>query len=327
MRLFSFLFLILFQLQPTRARALLNTAEAASRACQKSEVEFNKRFTQLEKQYLTISKQKVISANRPTWRWGRNKNEAVYLLHGFIGSPHEMAPVANLLMQKDLTVINDLIPGHGADGMIGNAYTYPTWVAHVEANLTSIRRCFKKVHLIGFSTGGLLLHNYAHTHADSFSPASLTLYSPFYQPDSAFLTLIGSAARYLTSLVPTKTLYTLTHFSDIKIAVLKPKYYMQQIPLDMAAEVQKLGEALKQKIATEPMDDIHTPVLLFVADGDRIIDQNATVHNVSQDFRNLQLVHFKSSKVPHHLMVKEVSPSATEVWRRTIDFIAPARSR
>ncbi|MBC7420234.1 MAG: alpha/beta hydrolase [Bdellovibrio sp.] len=310
MFLFNFIFFILFHSQ----------ASATSGACQIAELGFKKRFTQLEKQYAKYSDTKVLLANQPTWSWGKNKKEVVYLLHGFIGTPEEMSVVAEKLSAENYTVVNDIIPGYGLDGYVANHFKASDWQNHVNANLASLQSCFKKIHLVGFSTGGLLLHHYLRTHPD-FAAASITLYSPFYQPNSSFLSLLGAAARFLTPVVYTKLLYKLTRFSDIKVAILKPDHYLQQIPLDAARAVQNFGEQVNNAIKKDSGKKLKTPTLLFIGDGDEIVDQSSTIRNVSADFQNLRIIHFENSTVPHHLMVKEVSSVADEVHQRSVEFI------
>ncbi len=281
---------------------------------------FNKRFKRLEQKYKKISLAPVSDENKPTWSWGTNHN-AVYLLHGFIGSPEEMSNLAKKLEEEHYTVINDLIPGYGADGFVANKFTPPSWVAHVEANLHDIRQCFSAIHLVGFSTGALLIHDYLRHHTDDFKPQGFILYSPFYQPHLAFVGLLDSAARLLTPIVLTKPLYFLTRFPDIRVAVLKPENYLQELPLDGASYVLKFGSEVSKEISQRPLADDDTPVMLFVSDADQIMNLNVTLQNVSRDFSKLKIVRFHQLGVPHHLMVSEVSPVADEVIRQSVDFI------
>lgn len=291
-----------------------------SEVCESAYQNFQKRFSTLEMKYATISDTTISGLNKPSWTWGRKK-QAVYLLHGFIGSPEEMSQAANQLQKLNYTVINDLIPGYGADGLIANAFDSESWVNHVEANLKQVRRCFDKVHLVGFSTGGLLLHNYVRKHKQDFTAQSLTLYSPFYKPHFAFADFLRFAARVVTPIVLTKPLYYLTRFPDIKIAALKPENYLQQLPLDGAKSVFELGAKVNSEIEKNPLGEDQTSVLLFVSETDQIMHLKTTVQNVATDFLNLKLVHFTKQYVPHHLMVSEVSTVAPQVLKSTVEFI------
>lgn len=298
----------------------LEPTYSKSEVCQKAQKKFENRFTQLQKKYQRLDTVSVSDENKPSWVWGR-KRQAVYLLHGFIGTPNEMSAVALKLQEKNLTVINDLIPGYGTTGFIANQFDQQTWKKHVEANLNSVRECFDQVHLIGFSTGGLLLHHYIRQHTEDFTAQSITLYSPFYKPHLAFADFLRTAARTLTSTVLTKLLYDLTHFPDIKVAVLKPQNYLQQLPLDAAEYVLDFGAEVDSQIKSSHLNDETTPALLFVSNTDQIMNLDITVKNVSADFLDLTVVKFDKKYVPHHLMVDEVSSVAPFVQDKTVEFI------
>jgi pimeloyl-ACP methyl ester carboxylesterase len=313
------IFLLFSQLQ-TQAIAPLYSKTSA---CAQAQDNFQKRFDRLQKKYLSYSDKVVSTENKPTWTWGRKK-QAIYLLHGFIGTPEEMTGIAAQLAENNYTVINDIIPGYAADGQTANQFNQETWQNHVEANLNSIRSCFEKIHLIGFSTGGLLLHNYIRHHND-FTAQSLTLYSPFYKPHLSFGDFLRSAARLFTATVSTKTLYSLTHFPDIKVAVLKPENYLRELPLDAAGYVAEFGEYVSKQIKSNPLLNEDTPVLLFLAQADQVINLNETIRAVDSDFANVTIQIFKQNTVHHHLMVKGFSPVAQDVYQRTIDFISRAR--
>lgn len=306
-------FNLLFQSQAHASKS------PASIRCDNAAIEFNNRFTALEKRYLRYSKQAVRFENKPTWTASRTitkNSEAVYLLHGFIGTPEEMSTLAQSLAAKNYTVINDIIPGYGSDARVANAFDAKSWQQHVNANLNLVRSCFKKVHLVGFSTGGLLLHQYLR--ANPQSAASVVLYSPFYESHSSFLSFVGAATRFLTSTVSTKLLYRTTGFPDIRVAVLKPDNYLQEIPLDAALAIQELGEKLSNEITRNALK-FRTPVLLFVSDADRVMNLDSTVRYINADFATTQIIRYE--KAPHHLMVAEVSAVAKDVLELSRNFI------
>lgn len=295
-------------------------AYSQSSECTEAYKIFQNQLTSLEDKYRSFSNISISDENKPRWNWGKKK-KAVYLLHGFIGTPEEMADAAKRLHQKGYTVINDLIPGYAASGIIANQFDSGTWISHVETNLNAIRTCFREIHLIGFSTGGLLLHNYIRQHQSDFTAKSLILYSPFYKPHFAFADFLRSGTRLLTPVVLTKPLYYLTRFPDIKVAVLKPENYLQQLPLDGAKFVIELGKKVDSEVAAAPLKNNSTATLLFVSNADQIMNLKTTLKIVAQDFTNLHIVHFKNQYVPHHLMVSEVSDVAEEVLQQTEDFI------
>lgn len=287
--------------------------------CAAAEKSFNLKYKNLQKNYAKISQQQVIEKNKPTWVWGDN-DEAVYLLHGFIGSPYEMSSLAQSLNNKSYTVINDILPGHGLNGFVANAYDYKSWQNHLQTNLNNIRKCFSKIHLVGFSTGALLIHDYVRKYNKSFYPASITLYSPFYKSHNHYADFLRSSARLVTPVVSTQHLYYITRFPDIEVAVLKPDYYLQQIPLDNAKNVTDLGQITMNSIHQTPKV-INAPALIFISNNDQIADFETNFNLVNSEFSNLHLEIFQNQQVPHHLMSPTVSKVARSVKSKTIDFI------
>ena len=148
---------------------------ALSQSCEVAEKKFQSRFEKLEQDYKKISKEGFIKENKPYWKTNKTpqaNGKIVYLLHGFIGSPFEMKPTANLLYDLGYTVVNDLIPGHGINGAIANHYDANHWVAHFNESINLMKTCSDHISLIGFSTGGLLIHDYLISHPD-FKPESV----------------------------------------------------------------------------------------------------------------------------------------------------------
>ena len=143
----------------------------------------------------------------------------------------------------------------------------------------------------------------------SFLIASVTFYSPFYIPHTQYSGFLSSLARFFTPVVVTSYIYSISHFLDLRVAVLKPNNYLQLLPLDAAASVSRLGKTVSEI----PDKDLQVPALVFVSDSDRINNTPATIKNVSSDFKNLTLVHYKNDYVPHHLMVEAVSTKASTV--------------
>ncbi len=309
-----FLFLLLITNQHSIYAA--NTVSA----CTTSEKNFQSQFDQLEKKYEKFSSEPFIKGNKPYYKTGSHK-KIVYLLHGFIGSPFEMKPIANLMFKEGYTVINDLIPGHGISGTISNHFDEKTWRLHFKKTIQDLRACAienqTEINLVGFSTGALLIHDYLIENPD-FKPQSVILFSPFYKADLAFLAWIKDIASWLTPTVAVAPLYAISRYQDIQVAVKDTAHYMQNIPLDTATVIQKLGTEVYNK--SDLNSDI--PTLLFVSENDQVLNSDVTLEKTKKDFKNLTVVLFpKKLKIPHHLMVESVSTVAEKTWTQSADFI------
>ena len=93
------------------------------------------------------------------------------MLHGFTGSPDELAPLAaHLSSRTDWEVAVPVLPGHGGDGDLADV-SHEEWLQAAEQELLALKKRHATVHLVGFSMGGLL----ASCLAAQFDPGKLVL--------------------------------------------------------------------------------------------------------------------------------------------------------
>lgn len=77
-------------------------------------------------------------------------------IHGFTGSPEELAPLAAYLQEKtDWQVVVPTLPGHG-NGATLEGISHKDWVAYAEKELKKLLSACDEVYVIGFSMGGLI---------------------------------------------------------------------------------------------------------------------------------------------------------------------------
>lgn len=248
--------------------------------------------------------------------------EAVYTLHGFMGSPAEMRFIAKGASNIDLDVFSDLILGFGASAYIANKYHREQWYAWMEARLLRLANCYQKIHLVGFSTGGLLIHRFLYEHSAISSKFSVVLISPFYDPDSGYLRLIGSSVGNIPAGIPLKPAYQLSKHPDLKALLLEPRNYLQVIPLTAANQVFELGKEQMEQQRRNPFT-IWSKLKLFLSSGDRVLRVDSSLQMV-KNFRDSQVKIYPEG-VPHHIMVRSVSPVAKEMTEEIIEFIKKER--
>ena len=80
----------------------------------------------------------------------------VLLVHGFLGSPHELQPLAERLAQDGHSVRVILLPGHGQNPEHLKGIGWQRWADHVQSELEVLKRSTQKTVMVGFSMGGLL---------------------------------------------------------------------------------------------------------------------------------------------------------------------------
>ncbi|MFZ5815596.1 MAG: alpha/beta hydrolase [Bacillota bacterium] len=81
---------------------------------------------------------------------------ACLVLHGFAGSPAEVRPVIDHLAAHGVTVSAPVLPGHGTSPEDLRQTRSRHWVRAAEAELAALQERFGRVHVVGFSMGGLI---------------------------------------------------------------------------------------------------------------------------------------------------------------------------
>ncbi|HEU4962613.1 MAG TPA: alpha/beta fold hydrolase [Bacilli bacterium] len=165
------------------------------------------------------------------------------LIHGFTGTPFEVEPLAKILHGKGYEVITPTLAGHGEDRQALERVTWQDWIHSVEHILTETLKVHDKVHLVGFSMGGLIATYLAVKYRDRVE--SLTMMStPIYtiNPKQLFKTIAEAIqksmrsgnrhediARYMAKAKGTP-LRSLAHFRRL-IQTVKPLVEQIEVPL------------------------------------------------------------------------------------------------
>lgn len=265
----------------------------------------------LYKEYSKIdSKQSVTSEKKAVWIEGSPKvNKALFLAHGYMGSPSEMMYLAQPFINKGWTVIGFLLPGHGSSYKVANEYKYTRWIKEMRTQLNLVTECFDEVRAVGFSTGGLLLHNYALTEQVPTSLKSLHLVSPFFI--QRFGGLFDKILGFFVNGISVESAYLISRFKDLKVMTIDTSFYHQNIPIASGLQVKELGLKVYDMNA-EPK--ILIPVQLFLSEGDWTVDTNATKEVISRDYEKVKLFWYKGEE-PHHLMAPSVSGVASKIQK------------
>lgn len=86
----------------------------------------------------------------------KHNNECVVLIHGLLSSPKELKILGEKLYHLDYVVIGCRLKGHGTSPWDLHKRSWQDWQQSVRQSI-KIAHCYSKtVHLVGFSSGGLL---------------------------------------------------------------------------------------------------------------------------------------------------------------------------
>jgi len=165
------------------------------------------------------------------------------LIHGFTGSPYEVEPLADALRAQGHLVVTPTLAGHGGsrDQMMG--VSWRDWIVSVEKVLLELIAEHQRVHIVGFSMGGLIAAYLAIQYRDHIQ--SLTMMSsPIYtiNPKQLFRTIAEAiqvsmrsggrqedVARYLAKVKGTPV-RSVRHFRRL-VQTVKPLIEQIEVPL------------------------------------------------------------------------------------------------
>lgn len=292
---------------------ILNRAQ-----CQLFNQVLNQQWQELNRLYKKSDSRfiKFESDNSPYFVSGSG-SDLVILLHGFLGSPFEMNRMATSLKNKGYSVLNDLIPGYGFSARVANQFNKNYWDNYFDTRYRAAFQCFKRVHMIGFSTGGQTIHKFLITHP-RLKATSVHLISPFYAPTLKFLSLITDFIGLFKTEVPLSLLYVSTlGVKELKIMMTYPDKYLKEAPFLNMDEIVKSG---KDIIDFKSTGKNSSPIILYVTNKDLVMDFEITSKLVSRDFSNIKSIDYSNTEAPHHLFRPEVSEVALKFEKTLLSF-------
>ena len=277
-----------------------------------SREQFFKINQEMYREYAQIDEKASINPNRlAIWIEGDpSVSKAIFLAHGFMGTPAEMMFITEPLKKAGWTIIGFLIPGHGSTTKVANSFKADRWKKAIKVQLELVTNCFQEVRAVGFSTGGLLLHDYLSHNPIPNTLVELDLISPYFL--ARIPLAFGELLEMLFDNISIDTTYLLTRFPDLKVMTIDRDKYSQHIPIGTALEIKKLGENVfnEKKVS----DKLKIPVQLFLSENDWTADINVSKKFIEDNYTNVKNIWYKNAdKMPHHLMNPSVSFAAKEL--------------
>lgn len=281
----------------------------------------NKQHRELYRQIDPEGFNSFIEANSNRFYRASENSPLIIMIHGFMGSPYEMQKIALSARKSGYHVANLLIPGFGGTAEIANQYSYKIWQKWLLAKLNQSLDCFPEVHLVGFSTGGLLIYDYLTNRGVHDKIQTATLISPFFKATGSFSYLIARGISLLLDKVSNETVYRWTRLPDLKVMFAEPVYYLQEVPLKSARQIMTLGELNIAKIPKK-IKNKNFRLMTLLSQQDMVVDIPTSKALVLAWFPSSQVIEFSGRpRPPHHLMSFAVSPVAKEVRSLTLSHI------
>ena len=202
----------------------------------------------------------------------RRGASAVLLVHGFMSSPAELRGLGERLHADGHHVLGVRLKGHGTSPWDLRERNWHEWANSVERGYDVVRAYSREVHVVGFSTGGLLaLHLAANNPGPRIkSVTSVSAPVHFRNKNMIFVPLLHHANK----LVSWVTSEGLVPFRPNEPE--NPEVNYQHIPIRALYQLQQLIEFL-----TADAIKISAKVNLFQGDMDPVVDPES-VHTLDR---------------------------------------------
>jgi esterase/lipase len=225
--------------------------------------------------YREINAQQTQTADA-NWYFLKSKQKsaaAVLLIHGFLSGPAELKSLGERLHAAGFHVLGLRLKGHGTSPWDLRSRSWQDWAASVERGYDILKAYSQTIHIVGFSTGGLLALNHAAKHPNRRTKSVTSVSAPvhFRNKNMVFVPLLHHANR----LVSWVTSEGLVPFRPNQPE--NPQVNYQHIPIRALYQLQKLIDHL-----TSDSIKINADVHLFHGDRDSVVDPESvkTLHGL-----------------------------------------------
>jgi len=215
--------------------------------------------------YQEINAQQTQTADA-NWYFLKSKQKsasAVLLIHGFLSGPAELKSLGERLHAAGHHVLGVRLKGHGTSPWDLRSRSWQDWAASVERGYDIIKAYSQSVHIVGFSTGGLLALNHAANFPNRKIKSVISVSAPvhFRNKNMIFVPLLHHANR----LVSWVTSEGLVPFRPNEPE--NPQVNYQHIPIRALYQLQQFIDHLTGDALT-----INADVHLFQGDKDPEVD-------------------------------------------------------
>lgn len=213
-------------------------------------------------------------------------SRGVLCIHGFTGSPFEMARLAKLLHEDGRTVKVMLLPGHGTHPDELNRISWREWTSAVEKEISSLRDTCNEIAVIGQSLGGLLALNAGIESGEKIA-ALVSLAAPLWletMPTNLIRTL--EFFPVLQRVIPSLPKLSGSDIRDTEMKAANPSYPV--IPTRGLIQLNKLMIRVRSKL-----DLVVSPLLIVHSKQDHTAPFESAVEihrRASSDQKHLHLL-------------------------------------
>ena len=218
-----------------------------------------------KKRHVEINSQQSASADA-NWFFLKSEREdasAVLLIHGFLAGPAEMKSLGERLHAEGHHVLGVRLKGHGTSPWDLRSRNWQDWMASVERGYEIISAYSDSLHIVGFSTGGLLALKLAAGHPGEHIKSVSSVSAPviFRNKNLIFVPLLHRANQ----LVRWVSAEGLVPFRPNKSE--NPEVNYQHVPIRALYQLQQLIQRIVEK-GLRIDADVH----LYQSDEDPVVE-------------------------------------------------------
>ncbi len=187
----------------------------------------------------------------------------ILLIHGFLASPAEMISLGERFYQLDWHVIGVRLKGHGTSPWDLRDRDWSEWVASVKRGFDILSAYSNNIHVIGFSTGGLLALQQAIQHPDDKLASVISVSAPveFRSKQLKFVPLLHQANKLVRWVNAEGIIPFRPNVAE------HPEVNYAHIPIRALYELQKFIDQFFKQAAP-----INCPVRLFQSNEDPVVE-------------------------------------------------------
>ena len=218
--------------------------------------------------YREINSQQTQSADA-NWFFLKSTKKnapAVILIHGFLSSPAEMRGLGERLHAAGCHAIGVRLKGHGTSPWDLRERNWHDWTQSVARGFDIAKAFSQSIHIVGFSTGGLLALHHAATNPQVRIKSVSSVCAPvhFKNKNMVFVPLVHHANR-LVSWVNSEGIVPFTPNEPEN-----PEINYQHIPVRALYQLQRFIDQLRADTLA-----INADVYLYQGDNDPVVDPSS----------------------------------------------------
>ena len=218
--------------------------------------------------YREINSQQTQSADANWFFFKSTKKNApaVILIHGFLSSPAEMRGLGERLHAAGCHAIGVRLKGHGTSPWDLRERNWHEWAQSVDRGFDIAKAFSQSIHIVGFSTGGLLALHHAATNPQVRIKTVSSVCAPvhFKNKNMVFVPLVHHANR-LVSWVNSEGIVPFTPNEPEN-----PEVNYQHIPVRALYQLQRFIDQLRANTLA-----INADVYLYQGDHDPVVDPSS----------------------------------------------------